>query len=49
MANAIRKSEHNGAKNGGGAWMKRHEAKEQSNRVRRENDKKESTCQTDQS
>ena len=39
MANGIRKSEHNGAKNGGGAWMKREDAKHQSNRVRREDDK----------
>jgi hypothetical protein len=39
MANAIKKSEHNGPKNGGGAWMKREDAKHQGNRVRREDDK----------
>lgn len=39
MAHSIKKSEHNGAKNGGGAWMKRIDAKKESNKVRRANDK----------
>lgn len=39
MANRIKKSEHNGAKNGGGAWETRENAKAMSNKVRRENDK----------
>lgn len=42
MAFRIVKTEHNGAKNGGGAWMTRREAKEHSNRRRRQNDKLES-------
>jgi hypothetical protein len=33
------KTEHNGAKNGGGAWMKRADAKKNSNRVRRSVDR----------
>ncbi|MHA2067270.1 MAG: hypothetical protein ACXABY_23125 [Candidatus Thorarchaeota archaeon] len=35
------KTEHSGAKNGGGYWGKREEAKKVSNKARRENDKKE--------
>lgn len=41
MAFRIVKTEHNGAKNGGGAWMTRREAKTMSNRRRRQNDKRE--------
>ena len=33
------KTEHNGAKNGGGFWGPRKEAKELSKKARRENDK----------
>jgi hypothetical protein len=40
MANEIVKSEHAGPKNGGGAWMARAEAKRQSNRRRRLNDRR---------
>lgn len=40
MANEIKKTEHNGAKNGGGAWMARAEAKKQSKRARRLNGKR---------
>lgn len=36
------KTEHNGAKNGGGHWGKREEAKKLSNHQRREEDKKSS-------
>lgn len=35
MSNGIKKTEHNGAKNGGGYWGKRREAKLLSNRARR--------------
>ncbi|MDN3922371.1 hypothetical protein [Roseateles violae] len=35
MAYKVRKTEHNGAKNGGGHWGKRLEAKRQSSRARR--------------
>lgn len=35
MSNRIRKTEHAGAKNGGGYWGKRHEAKTLSKRIRR--------------
>ncbi len=34
------KTEHNGAKNGGGAWMKRADAKKFSNKARRAAGKK---------
>jgi hypothetical protein len=34
------KTEHNGAKNGGGAWMTRAEAKKVSKRERRQTDKR---------
>jgi hypothetical protein len=34
------KTEHNGGKNGGGAWMKRAEAKEMSKSLRRRRAKK---------
>ncbi|XDD54345.1 hypothetical protein AB3N62_00605 [Leptospira sp. WS4.C2] len=40
MANKVKKSEHNGAKNGGGFWGRRTEAKQMSNKQRR-NDTKE--------
>lgn len=32
--------DHNGAKNGGGAWMKREDAKAFTKKVRRANDKR---------
>jgi hypothetical protein len=35
MSDRIRKTEHAGAKNGGGYWGKRHEAKKLSNKIRR--------------
>lgn len=35
MSNRIRKTEHAGAKNGGGYWGKRHEAKTLSKKIRR--------------
>lgn len=35
MSNRIKKTEHVGAKNGGGYWGKRHEAKTLSKRIRR--------------
>ena len=35
------KADHAGAKNGGGAWMKRVDAKKYSKKARRRNDKKE--------
>jgi len=35
------KTEHNGAKNGGGAWTRRADAKAESKSLRRANDKKE--------
>ena len=35
------KTEHSGAKNGGGYWGKREEAKTSSRKIRRANDKKE--------
>lgn len=34
------KTEHSGAKNGGGYWGTREEAKEKSNKIRRQHDKK---------
>ena len=40
MANRARKSEHSGAKSGGGHWGTRQEAKRFSKKVRRTNDKK---------
>ena len=52
MANAAKKTEHCGPKDSGrkgGYWGHRVDAKHESNRARRENDKKESTCQTDPS
>jgi hypothetical protein len=42
MAHAARKTEHNGAKHGVGAyWGKKKDAKKESKRQRRINDKKE--------
>lgn len=35
------KTEHSGAKNGGGHWGKREEAKQKSKKLRRQLDKKE--------
>lgn len=35
----VKKTEHNGAKNGGGYWGRRVEAKEMSKRKRRQKDK----------
>ncbi len=35
MSNKIRKTEHAGAKNGGGYWGSRHEAKTVSKKIRR--------------
>ncbi len=40
MAYNVVRTEHSGAKNGGGYWGKRAEAKKQSAKARRENDKK---------
>ena len=40
MANAKLKTEHNGAKNGGGAWDTRFNAKKASRKARRSNDKR---------
>ena len=40
------KSEHSGAKNGGGYWGTREEAKKVSKKIRRANDKKEVKEQT---
>jgi len=40
MSNRIRKTEHAGAKNGGGYWGKRHEAKTLSNKIRRAQSRK---------
>jgi hypothetical protein len=40
MANGKIKTEHAGAKNGGGAWMTRLEAKKVSKKLRRTNGKK---------
>lgn len=37
----ILKTQHNGAKNGGGAWTNRHDAKKLSNKQRRMNDKQQ--------
>lgn len=42
MANSVVKTEHAGAKNGGGYWGPRAEAKHESNRTRRVNDRTES-------
>lgn len=39
MANRITKTEHNGAKNGGGAWETRANAKQMSKKQRRVNDR----------
>ncbi len=39
--NRVMKTEHNGAKNGGGFWGRREEAKSLSRRKRRQQDKKE--------
>ena len=36
----VTKTEHNGAKNGGGAWCTREEAKTLSRKTRRNNDRK---------
>jgi hypothetical protein len=41
VGHEVVKTEHSGAKNGGGAWMKREDAKRQSNKARRSNDRKE--------
>lgn len=41
MGYNVRKPDHNGAKNGGGYWGRRAEAKKQSRRLRRELAKKE--------
>ncbi|MFA5183044.1 MAG: hypothetical protein WC405_17130 [Syntrophales bacterium] len=42
MANQAQKTEHSGPKKGSGAyWGRKKAAKKESNRVRRENDKKE--------
>lgn len=40
MAYAIVKTEHNSAKRGKGAWMRKAEAKRASNRARRANDRR---------
>jgi hypothetical protein len=40
MANKVRKTEHAGAKNGGGYWGTRLEAKTMSKKTRRKNAKK---------
>jgi hypothetical protein len=40
----IRKTEHTGAKNGGGAWMTREFAKRFSRKQRRQNDRSESAA-----
>lgn len=40
------KTEHTGAKNGGGYWGKREEAKKISQKLRRENGKKEIAIQS---
>ena len=40
MSYRIRKTEHNGAKNGGGYWGKRHEAKMLSKRIRRQHSRR---------
>lgn len=43
MGNEAKKTEHSGAKKGKGAyWGKKERAKEESNKVRRDNDKRES-------
>ena len=42
MGNGVEKTEHNGAKNGGGAWMRRVDAKRLSKIARRQNDKRAS-------
>ncbi|MEI7637682.1 MAG: hypothetical protein WCJ37_10280 [Syntrophus sp. (in: bacteria)] len=41
MANQAQKTEHAGPKKGSGDWGRKKVAKKESNRVRRENDKKE--------
>jgi hypothetical protein len=40
MGNKVKKSEHNGAKNGGGHWGDREEAKNHSRKLRRQIEKK---------
>jgi hypothetical protein len=45
MAYKVRKPDHNGAKNGGGHWGKRAEAKKESSRVRRQIAKKETAVE----
>jgi hypothetical protein len=40
MSNRIRKTEHAGAKNGGGYWGKRYEAKALSKKIRRAQSRK---------
>jgi len=43
MGNEAKKTEHTGAKKGKGAyWGRKHRAKEENNKARRENDKRES-------
>lgn len=39
MGNSVSKEDHNGAKNGGGHWGKRAEAKSQSKKLRRRKNK----------
>lgn len=45
MGYKVRKPDHNGAKNGGGHWGKRAEAKKHSSRVRRQLAKKEAAAE----
>lgn len=42
------KTEHAGAKNGGGMWCKRNEAKTVSRKIRRRRDREEAAAQMDQ-
>ena len=45
MANRARKTEHSGAKHGKGAyWGRKHEAKRESNKARRRDDKAPDDC-----
>ena len=41
MANEVKKTEHNGAKHGNGFWGKKADAKKQSKKLRRCNDKQD--------
>lgn len=43
MGHEIKRTEHNGPKRGRGAWMRKAAAKRQSNKARRQNDRKEVT------